>query len=169
MPFAGHTPNLQHEIVPRATTVLAMTTASILVINGPNLNLLGTREPSIYGQSSLDDHLVKMTAVAAQRGFNIHSLQSNSESEIVGAIHDAAHTYAGIVINAGAFTHYSWAIHDALRSFSGKIVEVHLSNPAAREDFRQISVLAGVVDGSISGFGGLSYVLAVEALANLLA
>lgn len=145
-----------------------MTTASILVINGPNLNLLGTREPNIYGQSTLSDHVAQMTTVASKHGFSVHSLQSNSESEIVDAIHAAALNYAGIVINAGAFTHYSWAIHDALRSFSGKIVEVHLSNPTAREDFRHVSVLAGVVDGTISGFGGLSYVLAVEALANLL-
>lgn len=162
-------PNSQREIAHEATTVLAMTNASILVINGPNLNLLGAREPNIYGQSSLSEHVSRMTAVASQRGFDVHAIQSNSESEIVRVIHDAADKFVGIVINAGAFTHYSWAIHDALRSFSGKIVEVHLSNPTAREDFRHTSVLAGVVDGSISGFGGLSYVLAVEALANLLA
>lgn len=164
----GRMPNSQREIVPNATTVLAMTTASILVINGPNLNLLGIREPGIYGHSSLSDHLAHMATVATQRGFTLHTVQSNSESEIVDAIHNAADTCAGIVINAGAFTHYSWAIHDALRSFSGHIVEVHLSNPAARENFRHTSVLAGVVDGSISGFGGLGYVLAVEALASLL-
>lgn len=145
-----------------------MSSPSLLVINGPNLNLLGAREPDIYGHLSLDDHLAQMAKVASSRGFEMQSLQSNSESDIVNAIHDAAGKFAGIVINAGAFTHYSWAIHDALRSFSGKIVEVHLSNPSARENFRHTSVLAGVVDGSISGFGGMSYELAVEAMAALL-
>jgi 3-dehydroquinate dehydratase-2 len=94
-------------------------------------------------------------------------MQSNSESELVNAIHVAKGVHQAIVINAGAFTHYSWALHDALRSFDGKKIEVHLSNPVAREEFRHVSVLAGVVDGSISGFGGLSYVLAIHALAAM--
>lgn len=145
-----------------------MTTASILVINGPNLNLLGTREPDVYGHETLDSHLAKMNVVASTHGFTTETLQSNSEAEIVSAIQTASGKFAAIVINAGALTHYSWSVHDALRSFPGSVIEVHLSNPSAREGFRHTSVLAGVVDGTISGFGGLSYVLAVEAIAALL-
>ena len=142
--------------------------SSILVLHGPNLNLLGTREPAVYGTSTLADHVATATTAAARHGHTVSSLQSNSESELVTAIHAAKGTHAAIVINAGAFTHYSWAIHDALRSFDGPVVEVHLSNPGAREEFRHVSVLAGVVAGSISGFGGLGYTLAVDAAAAIL-
>jgi 3-dehydroquinate dehydratase-2 len=141
-----------------------MALSSVLILNGPNLNLLGSREPDIYGSATLDDHIESATAVAMSHGVSIQSMQSNSESEIVDAVHAAIGTHDAIIVNAGAFTHYSWALHDALRSFKGKKIEVHLSNPSAREEFRHVSVLAGVVDGSISGFGGLSYVLAVHAL-----
>jgi 3-dehydroquinate dehydratase-2 len=145
-----------------------MALSSVLILNGPNLNLLGSREPDIYGSATLNDHLASATAVATLHGVTIQSMQSNSESEIVDAVHAAAGAYDAIVINAGAFTHYSWALHDALRSFKGHKIEVHLSNPSAREEFRHVSVLAGVVDGSISGFGGLSYVLAIHALVAML-
>jgi 3-dehydroquinate dehydratase-2 len=131
-----------------------MSLSSILVLHGPNLNLLGTREPEIYGSAT--SHRI---AVA--------DLQSASESELVSAIHQAKGTHDAIIINAGALTHYSWSLHDALRSFPGKVIEVHLSNPGAREDFRHVSVLAPVVDGSISGFGGMGYALAVQALLRL--
>jgi 3-dehydroquinate dehydratase-2 len=145
-----------------------MTSASILVLNGPNLNMLGTREPDIYGRESLDDHMAAVSVAASTHGFDTETLQSNSETELVSAIQAASGKFAAIIINAGALTHYSWSLHDALRSFPGSVIEVHLSNPSAREGFRHTSVLAGAVDGSISGFGGLSYVLAVEAIAALL-
>lgn len=144
-----------------------MSNASILLVHGPNLNLLGTREPEVYGAATLDNHVENVRVAAAERGFSVTALQSNSESEIVGAIHTARDSHVAIIINAGAFTHYSWAIHDALRSFPGPVIEVHLSNPGAREEFRHVSVLSSVVNGTISGFGGDGYRLAVEALTTL--
>lgn len=144
-----------------------MSLSSILVLHGPNLNLLGTREPEVYGTSTLADHVATVREAAAKVGATIADVQSNSESDLVHAIHAAKGVHSAIIINAGAFTHYSWAIHDALRSFPGSIIEVHLSNPVAREDFRHVSVLAGVVDGTISGLGGIGYGLAVEALVAL--
>lgn len=144
-----------------------MSLSSILVLHGPNLNLLGTREPEVYGVATLADHVATVASAAKPHGIAVSDLQSNSESDLVHAIHAAKSTHDAIIINAGAFTHYSWAIHDALRSFPGKIIEVHLSNPGAREEFRHVSVLAGVVDGTISGFGGLGYSLAVQALIQL--
>lgn len=144
-----------------------MALSSVLILNGPNLNLLGSREPNIYGTASLQDHIESASAAAAVHGLTVKSLQSNSEAELVEAIHSATGTVDAIIINAGALTHYSWSLHDALRSFKGNKIEVHLSNPSAREDFRHVSVVSGVVDGSISGFGGLSYVLAIHALVAL--
>lgn len=144
-----------------------MSLSSILVLHGPNLNLLGTREPEVYGTATLADHVATVTAAAKDHGISVSDTQSNSESELVDAVHSAKGKYDAIIINAGAFTHYSWALHDALRSFPGNIIEVHLSNPGAREEFRHISVLSGVVNGTISGFGGLGYALAVQALVQL--
>ena len=144
-----------------------MSLSSILVLHGPNLNLLGTREPEIYGSATLSDHVNTVKTEASSHGIAVADLQSASESELVSAIHQAKGVHDAIIINAGALTHYSWALHDALRSFPGKIIEVHLSNPGAREDFRHVSVLAPVVDGSISGFGGMGYSLAVQALLRL--
>ena len=144
-----------------------MSLSSILVLHGPNLNLLGTREPEVYGTATLADHVATVTAAAKDHGISVSDTQSNSESELVDAVHSAKGKYDAIIINAGAFTHYSWALHDALRSFPGNIIEVHLSNPGAREEFRHISVLSGVVNGTISGFGGLGYALAVQALVHL--
>jgi 3-dehydroquinate dehydratase-2 len=144
-----------------------MSLSSILVLHGPNLNLLGTREPEIYGSAILSDHVNTVKAEASSHGIAVADLQSASESELVSAIHQAKGTHDAIIINAGALTHYSWSLHDALRSFPGKVIEVHLSNPGAREDFRHVSVLAPVVDGSISGFGGMGYALAVQALLRL--
>lgn len=145
-----------------------MEASRVLLVHGPNLNLLGGREPSIYGAATLDEIVERVRGRASDGNLQIEALQSNSEAELVGAIQGASSLYAAIIINAGALTHYSWAIHDALRAFPGPIVEVHLSNPGAREDFRHRSVLSGVVDGSISGFGGLGYELAVEAVERLL-
>ncbi len=142
--------------------------SSLLVIHGPNLNLLGTREPDVYGASTLADHIATLTEAARAQSMTVTDFQTNSEGDLVNAIHAARAVHQAIIINAGAFTHYSWAIHDALRSFEGPIVEVHLSNPGAREEFRHVSVLSPVVNGTISGFGGLGYVLAVHAVATLL-
>ena len=141
---------------------------SILLLSGPNLNLLGTREPEIYGTATLDDHVARATETAKRFDMSLHHVQSNHEGALIDAIHAARGVDDAIVMNAGAFTHTSWALHDALSAFSGVIVEVHLSNPAAREPFRHTSVLAPVAHGSIAGFGGLSYELGVEAVAKLL-
>ncbi|MEY3745393.1 MAG: hypothetical protein RLZ48_1071, partial [Actinomycetota bacterium] len=107
-------------------------------------------------------------AVASGRGLTVDSFLSNSESEIVGAVQGARNHYSAIIINAGALTHYSWALHDALRSFEGVKVEVHISNPGAREEFRHTSVIAPVVNGTVAGFGGLGYTLAADAVVSLL-
>ena len=144
-----------------------MSLSSILVLHGPNLNLLGTREPDVYGTATLADHVAAVTAAAALHGISVADVQSNSEGELVNAIHAAKGVHDAIIINAGAFTHYSWALHDALRSFPGNVIEVHLSNPGAREEFRHVSVLSGVVNGTISGLGGVGYSLAVQALLQL--
>lgn len=143
-----------------------MSLASILLLHGPNLNLLGTREPDVYGSETLEDHVQRVRTAASARGASVEAVQSNSEATLVEAVHAARGTHDAIIINAGAFTHYSWALHDALRSFEGPVIEVHLSNPTAREQFRHVSVLATVVDGTIAGFGGLGYELAVAALVS---
>ncbi len=142
---------------------------TILLLSGPNLNLLGTREPEIYGTATLDDHVATATEAAAGHGYGIQHLQSNHEGALVEAIHAARATAVGIIINPGAFTHYAWSIHDALAAFDGPIVELHLSNPNAREPWRHTSVVAPVATGSIVGFGGNGYRLAVDALAAALA
>ena len=140
----------------------------ILLLSGVNLNLLGDREPSVYGTETLDDHVATASTTAASLGLRLEHLQSNSEVELVEAIHGARGRCAGIIINPGAFTHYSWAIHDALAAFDGPVVELHLSNPDAREPWRRTSVVAPVATGTISGFGGDGYRLAVEAVSRLL-
>lgn len=141
----------------------------VLVLNGPNLNLLGEREPQVYGTATLANHMDAATSQAVELGFQLDSLQSNSSAEIVNAVHSARGVYDAIIINPGAFTHYAWSIHDALAAFSGPVVEVHLSNPSTREVWRHESVIAPVASGTIAGFGGNSYVLAVQAVARLLA
>ncbi|MFN5840942.1 MAG: type II 3-dehydroquinate dehydratase [Acidimicrobiaceae bacterium] len=141
-----------------------MALSSVLVLNGPNLNLLGQREPDVYGSETLSDHMDALHQRAQSLGLSVSDFQSNSESDLVSAVQSARGVHDAIILNAGAFTHYSWALHDAVRSFSGPVIEVHLSNPTAREEFRHVSVLSTVVKGSISGFGGNSYVLALEAL-----
>ena len=141
---------------------------TILLLSGPNLNLLGTREPEVYGTATLDDHVATATEAAAAHGYGIEHLQSNHEGVLVEAIHAARATAVGIIINPGAFTHYAWSIHDALAAFDGPVVELHLSNPNAREPWRHTSVVAPVATGSIVGFGGNGYRLAVDALAAAL-
>ena len=142
--------------------------STILLLHGPNLNLLGQREPEIYGTTTLDDHVAATRAAAADHGFVVEDLQSNHEGELVDAIHRARTECAAIIINPGAFTHSSWAIHDALAAFDGVKVEVHLSNPNAREAWRHTSVVSPVATGSIVGFGGTGYRLAVAAIAERL-
>ena len=140
----------------------------VLLLHGPNLNLLGSREPHIYGTATLADHVSTAERVAGERGLTIEAVQSNHEGALIDAIHDARGRCAAIIINAGALSHYSWSIHDALAAFEGPIVELHLSNPYAREPWRHTSVIAPVAKGSIVGFGGAGYRLAVEAVADLL-
>lgn len=146
-----------------------MTPPLVLLLSGPNLNLLGSREPEVYGTATVDDHVATATATAEAHGLTVEHLQSNHEGELIDAIHGARDRAAAIVINPGAFTHSSWAIHDALAAFAGPVVELHLSNPDAREPWRRTSVVAPVATGSITGFGGDGYRLALEAVAALLA
>ncbi len=140
----------------------------ILLLSGPNLDLLGERNPEIYGTVTLAEHVQHFTERAAVAGFAVRHVQSNFEGNLIEAVHDARRRSAAIVVNAGALAHYSWALADAFDAFDGVVIEVHLSNPAAREPFRHVSALAGVVDGSIAGFGGLGYDLALDAVARLL-
>ena len=142
---------------------------TILLLSGPNLNLLGEREPSVYGTSTLDDHVSTARSAAAAYGLELEHLPSNAEHELVDAIHGARGRCAAIIINPGAFTHYAWSIHDALAAFDGVVVELHLSNPDAREPWRRTSVVAPVATGTIAGFGGDGYRLAVDAAASVLA
>ena len=137
---------------------------TVLLLSGPNLNLLGEREPSVYGTATLDDHVRTATDAAAAHGLELEHLQANGERELVEAVHGARGRCAAIVVNAGALTHYGWSLHDALAAFDGVVVELHLSNPNAREPWRHTSVVAPVADGSIVGFGGDGYALAIEAV-----
>lgn len=141
----------------------------ILVLNGPNLNLLGTREPEIYGSATLDDILADVRARAVEHDCTIEDLQSNAEGELIDRIHQArADGVAFIVFNPGAFTHTSIALRDALLGVSIPFIEVHLSNVFAREDFRQDSYLSDIAVGVISGLGAHGYLLALEAAVALL-
>ncbi len=140
----------------------------ILLLSGPNLNLLGQREPEVYGTDTLGDLVSVASTAAAVHGFGIEHLQTNHEGVLVDAIHAARGRCAAIVINPGAFTHYAWSIHDALATFDGPIVEVHISNPNAREPWRHTSVVSPVASSTIAGFGSDGYRLAIDALPRLL-
>ncbi len=144
-------------------------TRLVLLLSGPNLNLLGQREPEVYGPATLEDHVALACSTAAAHDLEIEHRQSNHEGDLVDAIQAGRGRAAAIIINAGAFTHYAWSLHDALATFDGPVVEVHLSNPSAREGWRHLSVVSPVATGIIAGFGGLGYRLAVEAVAELLA
>ncbi len=143
--------------------------AIISLLHGPNLNLLGQREPHVYGTATLDDYVRTAEEAAARHGHEIEAFQTNHEGRLVDAIHSARGRSAGIVINPGAFTHYAWSLHDALAAFEGPVVEVHISNPNAREPWRHTSVVAPVATGSITGLGMHGYELAIEAIARKLA
>lgn len=138
----------------------------ILIINGPNLNLLGTREPKYYGNNTLREINMEIEAVAGEIGVSVEFFQSNHEGEIIDKIQGAPATSNGIVINAGAFSHYSYAIRDSVAAVGIPVVEVHMSNIFAREDFRHKSVISPVVLGQVSGFGAYGYVMAINALIN---
>jgi 3-dehydroquinate dehydratase-2 len=142
--------------------------AVIALLHGPNLNLLGQREPHIYGTATLADYEAAVTAAAAAHGHTVTAFQTNHEGALVDAIHAARGTAAAIIINPGAFTHYAWSLHDALAAFAGPIIEVHISNPNAREPWRHTSVVSPVATGSIMGLGLHGYELAVEAIARKL-
>jgi 3-dehydroquinate dehydratase-2 len=137
----------------------------VLLLHGPNLNRLGEREPQIYGSDTLDDYVAYTAAAADRYGLSLEAHQSNHEGELIEHIHGARGRCAAIVVNPGAFTHYAWAIHDALAAFDGVKVEVHISNPNAREPWRHTSVVAPVATGSIMGFGKHGYDLAIQAVA----
>ncbi|MGO9582828.1 MAG: type II 3-dehydroquinate dehydratase [Acidimicrobiales bacterium] len=143
--------------------------AVVLLLSGPNLGLLGERQPEIYGTATLAEHVERAEQAAARSGCELRHLQSEHESVLVEAVHSARGAVDAIVVNAGALSHTSWALSDALAAFDGAVVELHLSNPDAREPWRRVSVLAPVTDGTVAGFGGLGYELAVEAAARLVA
>jgi 3-dehydroquinate dehydratase II len=140
----------------------------VLLLSGPNLDLLGTREPQIYGRATLEDHVSTARLAAVPHGLEIEHHQSNSEAALVDLVHAARGRAEAIIVNPGAVSHYGWSLHDALASFEGPVVELHISNPDAREPWRRTSVVAPVSTGCISGFGGDGYRLAVEAVASLL-
>ena len=138
----------------------------VLILNGPNLNLLGKREPGVYGRDSYEAVFGRIAARARELGMEPSFFQSNSEGALIDALHQAMDVYDGVVLNAGAYTHYSYAIRDAIAAIRLPVIEVHLSNIHAREEFRHTSVLAPVCRGQISGFGPVSYLLALQALAE---
>lgn len=142
---------------------------TVLVLNGPNLSRLGSREPDIYGTATLQDVARACESTAAELGLTTDFRQTDDEAELISWVHEAASGAVPIVLNPAAFTHYSYALADALAMRTAPLIEVHLSNPAAREEFRHNSVVAGVASGTIAGFGLASYQLALRAVAGLLA
>jgi 3-dehydroquinate dehydratase II len=140
----------------------------VLVLNGPNLGRLGSREPEVYGYSSLADVSAACTAAGKELGLEVDFRQTDDEAELVGWIHQAADDRTPVILNPAAFTHYSYSLRDALVQRTAPLIEVHLSNPATRERFRHTSVVAAVADGTIAGFGPLSYLLALRAIAALI-
>jgi 3-dehydroquinate dehydratase II len=141
---------------------------TVLILNGPNLGRLGSREPEIYGSATLADIEAACAALAGSLGLTVDARQTDDETELIGWIHEAADRRLPVVLNPAAFTHYSYALRDALAMRTAPLVEVHLSNPAARETFRHTSVVSAVADGTIAGFGPQSYELALRAVARLL-
>lgn len=140
----------------------------VLLLSGPNLNLLGERNPAVYGSETLADHVATATDAATEHGLQIEHLQTNHEGELVDAIHGARSRCVAIVINPAALTHYAWSLHDALEAFDGPVVELHLSDPHQREPWRHLSVVEPVADRTVAGLGGAGYRVAVEVVAELL-
>ena len=145
-----------------------MKNAKILVINGPNLNMLGVREPGVYGNKSLSEINSSINTYASGMKIACDFFQSNCEGEIIDKIQSVYNGYDGCIINAGAYTHYSYAIRDAISSVDKPFIEVHMSNVAAREEFRRTSVISAVCKGTIAGFGFNSYLLAISAIRDLI-
>jgi 3-dehydroquinate dehydratase-2 len=144
------------------------TLPTIYVLNGPNLNLLGTREPDIYGTDTLDDIAGALEDSARELGLRVDVRQSNHEGHLIDWLHEAqAEGARAVILNAGGFTHTSVALHDAVKAIAVPVIEVHLSNPAAREPFRRRSFIAPVAAGTIAGFGARGYQLALDAAARL--
>ncbi|WP_433231507.1 type II 3-dehydroquinate dehydratase [Actinomadura formosensis] len=141
----------------------------VLVLNGPNLRRLGTREPDVYGTTGFDDLAALCRDTGRRLDLNVEVRQTDDEAELVRWVHEAADERVPMVLNPAAFTHYSYSLRDALAQRTAPLVEVHISNPAAREEFRHTSVVAGVATGTIAGFGPMSYVLALQAIAGMLA
>ncbi len=139
----------------------------VLVLNGPNLGRLGSREPEVYGAMTLADIARSCAELGAGLGFDVDVRQTDSEAELIGWLHEAADAELPVVINPAAFTHYSYALRDAAAQRTAPLIEVHLTNPATREEFRHTSVIAGVASGTIAGFGADSYLLALRALEGL--
>jgi 3-dehydroquinate dehydratase-2 len=139
----------------------------VLVLNGPNLGRLGVREPEVYGSATLADLTEVCTATGRDLGLEVEVRQTDDEAELIGWVHQAIDARTPVVLNPAAFTHYSYALRDALAMRTAPLIEVHLSNPAAREEFRHTSVVSGVADGTVAGFGFLSYQLALQAVAEL--
>jgi 3-dehydroquinate dehydratase-2 len=142
------------------------TMTRVLVLNGPNLSRLGTREPDVYGAASYDDLVALCQKTAAELGLDVEVRQTDDESELVGWLHEAADARLPVVLNPAAFTHYSYALRDAIAMRTAALIEVHITNPATREEFRHTSVVAGVATGTIAGFGLASYRLALTAIAE---
>lgn len=138
----------------------------VLVLNGPNLGRLGSREPDVYGSTSYAGLVERCQGVGAELGLQVEVRQSDDEAELVGWLHEAADAGTPVVLNPAAFTHYSYALRDACAQLTAPLVEVHISNPAAREQFRHTSVVAAVATGTVAGFGLASYDLALRAVAN---
>ncbi len=145
-----------------------MKTGKILILNGPNLDMVGIREPGVYGTKSLESINSSISAYAAGMKFKCEFFQSNCEGEIIDKIHSVLNDYDGCIINAGALTHYSYAVRDAIAAVKKPFIEVHMSNVQAREEFRHKSVIAPVCVGTIAGFGANSYLLAVNAMRDII-
>ncbi|GAB2930965.1 type II 3-dehydroquinate dehydratase [Nonomuraea fastidiosa] len=140
----------------------------ILVLNGPNLGRLGVREPDVYGSETLEDLAALCRDTGRKLGHHVEVRQTDDEAEMIGWIHEACDGRIPVVLNPAAFTHYSYALKDAIAQRTAPLIEVHISNPAAREEFRHTSVVAGVATGTIAGFGLQSYVLALHAIAEMI-
>ena len=140
----------------------------ILILSGPNLNLLGAREPDVYGAMSLDEHVAAATVVAKEAGHDVEHVQANDEGTLVDAVQGARGRVDAIVVNPGAVSHYGWSLHDALAAFGGVVVEVHVSNTARRERWRHTSVVSPVADATLTGLGPHAYAMGVEAAVRLL-